>query len=146
MNSIDVKNDIYLGDLFKKIVQVKQKMGIQKKRAYMSFLFLQLRLLELYYKFSLKKKLEYLYRKYGNSVLFREEISNMLLDIYEHSKNIMTEEQFLDFISNFALSKNIKEMLMEDAKEAIYTDRFKKEIEKHGEKFDRLLATLGEIL
>ena len=135
MNSIDVKNDIYLGDLLKKIMQIKQRMEIQRKRAYISFLFLQLRLLELYYELKLKWKIERLYRKYGNSIFFREEMSNMLLDIYEHNKNIMTEGQFLDFISKFALSKNTKEMLIEDTKEAIYTERLKKEIERHGEKW-----------
>lgn len=98
---------------------------------------------------AIKLKNEYYYRKYGNSETFRNVMESTILETYEKSKEKYPElnkekakDLFIKIISTFALTKKVKQMLEEDAKEALGTAKIKEELNKHK---DEILEALKQL-
>jgi hypothetical protein len=81
------------------------------------------------YKWFMSLKLRYLverrYRKYKDNIMFRNAMEGLLLQIYEEVKGSMSEKQFLEFAGSLALSEEIKELIREDAEEALHSYRLR---------------------
>jgi hypothetical protein len=102
------------------------------------------------YKWFLKLKLGWLlektYRKYGDNTLFRSAMEGVFSRIYEETKDSCSEGEFIDFISSLGLTRKVKELLKEDAEEAVDTYKLKQECEKNKERLEAAFLKLQEKL
>jgi len=90
--------------------------------------------------------LEKTYRKYGNDILFRNAMEGILLQVYEEIKDSTNEKEFIKFIASLGLTRKVKELLKEDAKEAVDTYKLKQECEKNKERLETAFLKLQEKL
>jgi len=102
------------------------------------------------YKWFIRLKLKWLlektYRKYGNDVLFRNAMEGMLLQVYEEIKDSINEKKFIEFIASLGLTRKVKELLKEDAEEAVDTYKLKQECERNKERLEAALKLLWSFL
>ena len=102
------------------------------------------------YKWFIRLKLKWLlektYRKYGNDVLFRNAMEGMLLQVYEEIKDSINEKKFIEFIASLGLTRKVKELLKEDAEEAVDTYKLKQECERNKERLEAAFLKLQEKL
>jgi len=102
------------------------------------------------YKWFIRLKLKWLlekaYRKYGNDVLFRNAMEGMLLQVYEEIKDSINEKEFIEFIASLGLTRKVKELLKEDAEEAVDTYKLKQECERNKERLEAALKLLWSFL
>ena len=100
----------------------------------------------------LKLRNEYYYRKYGEKEDFRTFIEDFIADIYrkteEKAKELSLDKQkreelFIKVVSDLAFSKKVKNMLKEDAEEAIQSVKMQKELSKHKEQLKEIFQKLN---
>jgi hypothetical protein len=98
----------------------------------------------------IKLKNEYYYRKYGNSESFRSVVETAIMEAYEKIKEKHlqvdekgSEELFIHIISNFALTKKVKQMLKEDAQEALETIKVREKLNEHKDEILEALKALN---
>ncbi len=100
----------------------------------------------------LKLKNEYYYRKYGEKEDFRTFMEDFIADIYrkteEKAKELSLDKQkkeelFIKVVSDLAFSKKVKNMLKEDAEEAIQSVKMQEEFSKHKEQLKEIFQKLN---
>ncbi|RUM42389.1 MAG: hypothetical protein DSY34_01955 [Desulfurobacterium sp.] len=147
MKALEIKSENSLKELPELLMETKkyaELVKLQKMDLNLKFILFLIKINKWFVQFKLSRKIEKVYRKYGDHIFFREEMMSLFYEIYENLKDSMNDEQFIEYITSFGRSKEIKKLLKEDAEEAIYTYKLKESLNNCPD-LKEALAKFGEI-
>ena len=134
----------------KRLFKVSEKYALlirlQRLTLNLGILLFVVKVYKWFIRLKLKWLLERIYREYENGILFRNAMEKMLLQVYEKIKDSTNEKEFIEFVGSLGLTRKVKELLKEDAEEAVDTYRLKQECEKNKEKLEAAFLKLQEKL